>query len=454
MCSLSEAELGDYFNGLFVVIFVVAVLIYILHSRIRTMVFLKKILIVLCCVMISTLGYTLFFVSFYLGPFFFERIDNWERQLNQNNSFVYMTTKRAYHEVRNMEDLSEFPVLFNNVIIPVTSEKTIRTVGNSMSHSIVDNFFKSIPLAVPLLELNQNSFADATESMMLNHFPLIRKQVDSIDRIYDYQVSCFPDLENVLIRRNARTGSIQISLFWFTKDDLDVHLQNPRNDWIFFAKKFSNNKAERADDPKIPNLDIDANVQHNLNNPVENIFINKSLAGKYSVFVDGYSLAMVKYSNGLVCNACGSGVANASSNMNLCGVCGIQWGNSNSIWHKVPLNNSQIPYVLRVKRFNNVHYYRGSLNRNSFDRNRVTKEHVVSWTNSGMQNRDIQSFDAKIAINHIRKLAERDARDKVISVCTNFFVIGLVVLLLGWVLGVINYSIAKSKFELENMNYR
>lgn len=80
----------------------------------------------------------------------------------------------------------------------------------------------------------------------------------------------------------AKTGDIQVSLFWTNYNDLDLHVICPSGEHIYFSRARSRCGGR---------LDIDMNVQpFHSKSPVENIFwpTGKAPPGKYVVAVEHY----------------------------------------------------------------------------------------------------------------------------------------------------------------------
>lgn len=77
----------------------------------------------------------------------------------------------------------------------------------------------------------------------------------------------------------GKTGPITITLKWGTPDDIDLHLQEPNGNVIFYSNK---------DSPSGGHLDIDMNAGGNFeaHNPIENIYYeNNPPKGHYIVSV-------------------------------------------------------------------------------------------------------------------------------------------------------------------------
>lgn len=82
----------------------------------------------------------------------------------------------------------------------------------------------------------------------------------------------------------AKSGDVQISLYWESKDDLDLHVVEPSGERIYYGHRKSKTGGK---------LDVDMNVSYSraVSGAVENIYWPKGQApaGKYQVFVHHYS---------------------------------------------------------------------------------------------------------------------------------------------------------------------
>jgi hypothetical protein len=91
-------------------------------------------------------------------------------------------------------------------------------------------------------------------------------------------------IEEQLNKAKAKTGDVQISLYWANKSDLDLHVVCPSGETIMFNYKKSQCGGE---------LDVDANANYATAtaNAVENVYWPKGKApmGKYKAYVDFYS---------------------------------------------------------------------------------------------------------------------------------------------------------------------
>ena len=86
-----------------------------------------------------------------------------------------------------------------------------------------------------------------------------------------------------LRREGAKTGDVQVSLMWNNYNDIDLHVDCPSGERIFFGHNRSACKGE---------LDVDMNASgRESNKPVENIYWPEGGAppGRYRVFVHHYA---------------------------------------------------------------------------------------------------------------------------------------------------------------------
>ena len=93
----------------------------------------------------------------------------------------------------------------------------------------------------------------------------------------------FSDLEDRLRQAGAQTGDVQISLAWNNGNDLDLHVQTPGGEKIFFNQRDSSCGGQ---------LDVDMNAAGpESNSPVENVFwpAGGSPKGRYRVLVHHYA---------------------------------------------------------------------------------------------------------------------------------------------------------------------
>ena len=93
----------------------------------------------------------------------------------------------------------------------------------------------------------------------------------------------FSDLEDRLRKAGAQTGDVQISLAWNNGNDLDLHVETPGGEKIFFNQRDSSCGGQ---------LDVDMNaIGAESQTPVENVFwpTGGSPTGRYRVLVHHYA---------------------------------------------------------------------------------------------------------------------------------------------------------------------
>lgn len=88
-------------------------------------------------------------------------------------------------------------------------------------------------------------------------------------------------IEELLRANKAQSGEVQVSLAWFNKNDLDLHVVCPSGERISFANRQSKCGGR---------LDVDMNVNYaRASNPaVENVFWAKAPRGRYKVHVNHF----------------------------------------------------------------------------------------------------------------------------------------------------------------------
>lgn len=86
-------------------------------------------------------------------------------------------------------------------------------------------------------------------------------------------------LMRVLSAAGAGHGVVTISMLWQTSDDIDLHVITPTGNEIYYG----NREADGG------YLDVDMQVSSIVEEPVENIFFETALPGRYRVFIVNYS---------------------------------------------------------------------------------------------------------------------------------------------------------------------
>jgi len=100
------------------------------------------------------------------------------------------------------------------------------------------------------------------------------------NRMDSYNMGSF---KNRLYKAGAHSGDITISLMWDTRDDLDLWVVSPYGDEIWYGNKRSRDGGW---------LDVDMNVRHNTQEPVENVAWDVAPVGRYEVRVKFFSRSM------------------------------------------------------------------------------------------------------------------------------------------------------------------
>jgi hypothetical protein len=111
----------------------------------------------------------------------------------------------------------------------------------------------------------------------------LRKYVEEVEKERQRTDRLQRELEERIKREGGKTGAITVSLMWQTKDDLDLGLELPNGNIIYF----NNPKSELVEGE----LDVDNNRSNNelTNEPSENIYINNPPHGIYRIYVNRYT---------------------------------------------------------------------------------------------------------------------------------------------------------------------
>jgi len=90
------------------------------------------------------------------------------------------------------------------------------------------------------------------------------------------------DLADRLQASGAKTGEVQISLGWFNKNDLDLHVVAPSGEVVSYARRQSQCGGK---------LDVDMNVNYATasDRAVENVYWSSAPKGRYQVFVNHFT---------------------------------------------------------------------------------------------------------------------------------------------------------------------
>jgi len=124
------------------------------------------------------------------------------------------------------------------------------------------------------------------ENGMLNNFVSLTAPVaDNPARLLrwgnDFAWSYDGNVTDSIKQKVKRAGGnvdakLRVSLSWFNKDDLDIHVHEPNGNHIYFG-----NKQDK--------LDVDMNVSCPVRDAVENVSWNKMTNGTYSVVIHNYN---------------------------------------------------------------------------------------------------------------------------------------------------------------------
>lgn len=108
----------------------------------------------------------------------------------------------------------------------------------------------------------------------------MRKLFSKISMI-PYDSNIHKTFKHRLKKAGGQTGNVRISLIWYDRNDLDLHVIAPCGDRIWFQNKHSKCGGM---------LDVDMNVNGETTEPVENVFwpIGKAPLGRYQVFVQNF----------------------------------------------------------------------------------------------------------------------------------------------------------------------
>jgi hypothetical protein len=91
------------------------------------------------------------------------------------------------------------------------------------------------------------------------------------------------EIETLLTARGAKTGSVQVSLYWSNKNDLDLQVTDPSGETIFYDKKTSKSGG-------VLDVDMNSRPMDATKAAVENIFWpeGKAPKGRYKIVVNHY----------------------------------------------------------------------------------------------------------------------------------------------------------------------
>ena len=87
------------------------------------------------------------------------------------------------------------------------------------------------------------------------------------------------DLDQALSDAGAGSGEITLSLIWYNSDDVDLHVMTPSGTELYYGNRSVGSGT----------LDIDANADMMMDEPVENIYFTDPSEGTYTVWIEDYS---------------------------------------------------------------------------------------------------------------------------------------------------------------------
>lgn len=234
------------------------------------------------------------------------RADNQRASLKLTSFSDGTTQIESYQELELY--MSDCPQLLEAIAIPVLQVKTIDWYSKHRDLKLLNEFEredqKKIKQRVDAL-LNsgiqsggrQQKKIEFIESLVSNSIILSNGQNDTL--IWGYEQKKPEERQDDAItlhklktetqkRRNEQGGALgklTVSLIWDTDDDLDLHVIEPDGEDIGPTKKTSNSGGK---------LDVDANYNSVMKNPVENIFWQEPPKGTYRVMVNCYNRRSTK----------------------------------------------------------------------------------------------------------------------------------------------------------------
>ena len=173
--------------------------------------------------------------------------------------------------------MADLETLFT-VEIPTVPPLTFETISPPSS---IDE--PPLPLEIeleleePNIELEMEDF----ETPMPKGWLLDARRVGADVKEVVGNASETPHVMRRLHRAGGQSGEVQVSLIWYNRNDLDLHVQCPSGETIFFGHKQSLCGGR---------LDVDMNVRGETREPVENIFWRAGTApvGEFRVYVNHF----------------------------------------------------------------------------------------------------------------------------------------------------------------------
>lgn len=161
----------------------------------------------------------------------------------------------------------------------VTSEKAKEIGVEEFLLSVVP---KATGISVQVKNTHQSNFMSITAPVHSDVAPLF-KWGNNFAWSYDGNVA-----DSIKERVKAQGGitdaAMRVSLAWFNKDDLDIHVIEPNGNEIYFGTK-----GQRSANTGMLDVDMNAYGPHSDIEPVENVVWSKPMDGKYKVVVHNHN---------------------------------------------------------------------------------------------------------------------------------------------------------------------
>jgi hypothetical protein len=151
----------------------------------------------------------------------------------------------------------------------------------------IDDFMTRVLPGVTGMELvlrnsQQNNFMSLTAPVHADVAPLF-KWNNNFGWSYDGNIT-----DSIKERVKAQGGKtdavLRVSLAWFNKDDLDIHVIEPDGHEIYFG-----NKGQKSRNTGMLDVDMNAYGPHSDTAPVENVVWDRPMDGVYHVVVNNYN---------------------------------------------------------------------------------------------------------------------------------------------------------------------
>ena len=165
-----------------------------------------------------------------------------------------------------------------DLLMEATSEQKFKTAA--MKSVSMEEFVKSVLPKATGLELYventlQSNFMSLTAPVHADSGKLFKWDNDFA---WSYDGNITDSIKEKVKKAggNVTTAKLRISLAWFNKDDLDIHVWEPNNNHIYFG-----NKEYK--------LDVDMNISQPVRDPVENVSFTSTKDGLYRVVVHQFN---------------------------------------------------------------------------------------------------------------------------------------------------------------------